>query len=666
MYFPNRLGALKRHVSTGVLAALAALFLAILGSFLGMFSRAELSLGDWVSTFATTTSSQKTVIVGIDQQTLAHYGGWPLDRSHMANVLNILRDAGANRIFVDSTMATESRPESDASLEESLRKLGPNKVALPVSVLRGKPGPDGQCQPVFIESLKRFTQHTTIVSADMPFDSDGRVRSLGRTALGEVAAHPTAASWLASGHLAQPGDSQVNYGVDLKTIPVLSFMDVELKEGTASAALGKNVVIGMVAERVSTPVFVPRYGEIQRAEFLALATESLLLKTPFTSAPMWLTIAIAAVIVMTLGSWLPRVGMAPGGAVTLLALVVQFFVGVELQRRTGMSLALGVPFAAIILTFAGTLIATHPSFQNTRHALLSLVDKVDYGLAKLFHSGVDAIITFTPDGKILTVNETAEKLFGVKAKAVIGLPLSTVLPDEADSLLRSASGHQPGRLVAKVADTTGQDRHVDLAFNAIPSESGWVGYASIRDITDMKAREEHLKHQTTHDAMTSLPNRAAFERHLDASICFAATTHRPFAVFLIDLNKFKQVNDTLGHHIGDLLLIEVARRFKNTIRPSDFVARLGGDEFAVVIAPPTDQSSAEEMAARLVDSVAKLTELDGHAIETGASIGIALYPEHAKSSAELMRMADQAMYSSKRGNYGYEVAAKEALELAPC
>lgn len=420
MYFPNRLGALKRHVSTGVLAALAALFLAILGSFLGMFSRAELSLGDWVSTFATTTSSQKTVIVGIDQQTLAHYGGWPLDRSHMANVLNILRDAGANRIFVDSTMATESRPESDASLEESLRKLGPNKVALPVSVLRGKPGPDGQCQPVFIESLKRFTQHTTIVSADMPFDSDGRVRSLGRTALGEVAAHPTAASWLASGHLAQPGDSQVNYGVDLKTIPVLSFMDVELKEGTASAALGKNVVIGMVAERVSTPVFVPRYGEIQRAEFLALATESLLLKTPFTSAPMWLTIAIAAVIVMTLGSWLPRVGMAPGGAVTLLALVVQFFVGVELQRRTGMSLALGVPFAAIILTFAGTLIATHPSFQNTRHALLSLVDKVDYGLAKLFHSGVDAIITFTPDGKILTVNETAEKLFGVKAKAVIG------------------------------------------------------------------------------------------------------------------------------------------------------------------------------------------------------------------------------------------------------
>jgi diguanylate cyclase (GGDEF)-like protein/PAS domain S-box-containing protein len=311
---------------------------------------------------------------------------------------------------------------------------------------------------------------------------------------------------------------------------------------------------------------------------------------------------------------------------------------------------------SVFLTYLGTLIAVHPEFQSLRQAGLSLLDKVDYGLARLFHSGVDAIITFSPDGKILTVNETAEKLFGLPADDVLGKQLSTVLPEAADVLLSSACGKQPGRLEATLADDGGRDRHVDLAFNAMPSESSWVGYASIRDITAMKDREEDLKHQASHDAMTGLPNRAAFERHLEATLRFAADTNRTFAVFVLDLNKFKQVNDTLGHQIGDDLLIEVAKRFQNTLRSSDFVARIGGDEFTVVMTPPADRDNAETMAKQLVDSIAELTEIDGQAVDTGTSIGVALYPEHGQTREDLVRVADEAMYAAKRDKVGYRLA----------
>jgi diguanylate cyclase (GGDEF)-like protein/PAS domain S-box-containing protein len=469
-----------------------------------------------------------------------------------------------------------------------------------------------------------------------------------------------AGAWLAVGSKAKPAILKLDFGIDLETVPKISFVDIFKNGVPENFVKGKNVVVGLVAERVTQPVLVPRYGKVERAEFIVLAAETEILGTEPKPASFWLVISSTALGVVIFGLVLPRLGMYSGGALVLAAMSLSFVGSIELLRQTGISLPLTFSFAALILTYVGTLVACHPDFQTLRRAGLSLVDKVDYGLARLFHSGVDAIITFSPDGRILTVNETAEKLFGVPADQVLGKQLSTVLPDSAEALLKSACGNQPGRLEATLANSGG-DRHLDLAFNAMPSESSWVGYASIRDITVMKDREEDLKRQASHDAMTGLPNRAAFERHLEATLRFAAETGRPFAVFVMDLNKFKQVNDTLGHQIGDALLVEVAKRFEGTLRSSDFVARLGGDEFTVVMAPPTTRDSAESMALRLVESIAELTELDGHAIETGTSVGVALYPDHGQTSEDLIRAADEAMYSAKRDGDGYGIAGDVAV-----
>ncbi|MCA9143343.1 MAG: diguanylate cyclase [Planctomycetaceae bacterium] len=658
----NILAPVVRRINAGVLAGLCALVLAVAGWIAGMFIVAELKIGDLRSVLATTPASGQTVIVGIDQETLAAYGGWPIAREYCANVLNHLEAAGATRIYFDSSLATASQDESDAALQEALRHLGPDRIALPIVTLKGKPDTQGHVQSIEVTPLTKFSEHTSIVSADMPFDRDSRVRSIGRDSFGEVASQPTVAGWLASGRDAKPGVANIDYRIDIESIPVISFADIERNGASSEVFKHKAVVVGLVAERVTQPVLVPRYGQLERASFMALAAETLILDQEPTQARFWMVLTCAATCVVVLGLCLPRFGICTSGVLTMLSIALLFGFSIELQRRTNLVLPLALPIAASMFTYVGTLIATHPDFQTIRQAGKSLVDKVDYGLAKLFHSGVDSIITFSPDGRILTVNEAAERLFGVKADDVVGKPLATVLPDSADALLRSASGHQPGRLEATVNGKMGPGRHVDLAFNAMPSEAGWVGYASIRDITEMKAREDEFKRQATHDGMTGLPNRAAFERHLDATRRFAAETGSSFAVFMMDLNKFKQVNDTLGHHIGDALLMEVAKRFESSIRKGDFVARLGGDEFAVVVAPPTECDNAERLAAKLVDSIASLTELEGHAIETGTSIGIALYPEHAQSSADLVRVADEAMYEAKRGGRGFAIANAENLD----
>lgn len=163
-----------------------------------------------------------------------------------------------------------------------------------------------------------------------------------------------------------------------------------------------------------------------------------------------------------------------------------------------------------------------------------------------------------------------------------------------------------------------------------------------------------------HDSMTGSHNRASFEERLNTTHRYCSETGNKFAVILLDLNKFKAVNDTLGHHIGDALLIEVATRLEGSLRESDFVARLGCDEIAVILAPPLDVSNVHQIASKIVSSVQQIKELQGMAIDTGTSVGIAYFPDHSQIASELVHIADEAMYeamyTAKRERAGYRIA----------
>lgn len=184
--------------------------------------------------------------------------------------------------------------------------------------------------------------------------------------------------------------------------------------------------------------------------------------------------------------------------------------------------------------------------------------------------------------------------------------------------------------------------------------------------TQILGHNELLTHKANHDPLTGLANRALFESRLDAELLAARASGGGLALFFIDADRFKVINDELGHEAGDLVLCTIARRLRSKIRESDLVARLGGDEFAVLLTPLKDVSQAGRIAGNMLESMIEPIELPiGEPLTTSLSIGIAFYPDHAIDAAGLLKKADEAMYQSKRSGRGvYSVAANTTSAVA--
>jgi diguanylate cyclase (GGDEF)-like protein len=199
--------------------------------------------------------------------------------------------------------------------------------------------------------------------------------------------------------------------------------------------------------------------------------------------------------------------------------------------------------------------------------------------------------------------------------------------------------------------------------------SGVIG--TYDDITVQKIYEEQLKHLGTHDALTGLPNRALLLDRLEQSLHYARRSGRTVGVLLLDLDRFKVINDSLGHAFGDQLLCAVAQRLQLAVREADTVARLGGDEFVVLLAEVADKEDVAQVARKILDRLTLPYDLSGREITVTASLGISLYPKDSDDGATLIRNADMAMYRAKsdeRSSFSYYAAemnrqALETLEL---
>jgi diguanylate cyclase (GGDEF)-like protein len=228
-------------------------------------------------------------------------------------------------------------------------------------------------------------------------------------------------------------------------------------------------------------------------------------------------------------------------------------------------------------------------------------------------------------------------VIAVFAAVIFARTVSQPLRVLADGAGRVERGDYVTPIVVHQQDEIG---HLATAFNQMQSA--------------IATREEEIRFQATHDALTGLPNRTLFLDRLSYAIIGARRNGPSVGMIMMDIDRFKEVNDTLGHQFGDQLLIEIGRRLEHTLRQSDTVARLGGDEFAVMFLAPTFKH-AEDVAARVESAFEAPIMLGDVSIDVNASLGIALYPAHADDAGTLMRHADIAMYDAKREHSGVAI-----------
>ncbi|HEV7662607.1 MAG TPA: EAL domain-containing protein, partial [Chloroflexota bacterium] len=263
-------------------------------------------------------------------------------------------------------------------------------------------------------------------------------------------------------------------------------------------------------------------------------------------------------------------------------------------------------------------------------------------------------------GAIVDANPAACTYYGYSRTSLLARNITelNVRPTpEVRALMAEVRAESRGEFFARHRLATGEIRDVQVHSNAFPDGDRQLLYSVIHDVTDRLRAESALRHQALHDALTDLPNRTLLYDRLQHA---TAGTHQraPFALLLLDLDGFKEVNDSLGHQAGDALLQTMAARLRQAVGSAETVARLGGDEFAILLTD-SDAAAAALTAARLAAVVSAPIRLDQTEVEVGASIGIAIYPEHGEEAQHLMRHADMAMYRAKRDGGGYALYAAD-------
>ena len=274
--------------------------------------------------------------------------------------------------------------------------------------------------------------------------------------------------------------------------------------------------------------------------------------------------------------------------------------------------------------------------------------------------------------RILFANAGFETLTGFAPADVAGQPLSVLhIADEEAEVMERLRVHLLREVAFEgeaIASRSDGSRYV-LELHVMPIRDGaeelthWV--CILRDVSDRKAHLAALEHQALHDVLTDLPNRVLLLDRLEQAILGSARQGTDLALLIMDLDRFKEVNDTFGHHIGDQLLMQVGPRLRTQIRASDTIARLGGDEFAILLPSVADAETAVATGKKLIRALETPFLVDEHAFYIGASVGIALAPAHGNDAATLLRRADVAMYIAKQSNSGFSVYSEEQDRNTP-
>ena len=295
----------------------------------------------------------------------------------------------------------------------------------------------------------------------------------------------------------------------------------------------------------------------------------------------------------------------------------------------------------------------------------------------------DMIYMLDDNGCFTYLNDRTRVLLGYDKSRLLGTPISALVHEDdleqVETLVHvdKSAGFVNEVLRLRTADNT--IRHLD--FEVLPIQLGTTNglttifpdkesfegvFGVARDITERVKAEETISYQAYHDLLTNLPNRGLFEDRTDMAIAQAKRNDQMFAMMFLDLDRFKLINDTLGHTLGDLMLQAIAQRLQSCVREGDTLARFGGDEFTLLLPLIHGEDDAVLVAEKIRSALETPFQIEGHELFTSVSIGIALYPRDGKNLQQLIAHADTAMYTIKqRGKNGYQLYQSELDQSSP-
>jgi diguanylate cyclase (GGDEF)-like protein/PAS domain S-box-containing protein len=268
----------------------------------------------------------------------------------------------------------------------------------------------------------------------------------------------------------------------------------------------------------------------------------------------------------------------------------------------------------------------------------------------------------TEDLRFLAVNPAATQLYGYSEAEFLNLNVLDLVPPEVFPTIREwlVPAQQLAPLCIQHCNKDGGILHVEMTAVSLQLAGRCTRFAIVTDVTARRRAEQDLEYQASHDALTGLYNRAVIELRMNQFIAHDKDENTRFAFLVLDLDQFKIINDSLGHHSGDTLLQRLSPKLRAAVRKTDTVARLGGDEFAILL-PGATAEEAILVSRKIQESLRTPILISNHWLDIGASIGIALYPEHGRAWEVLFQRADLAMYEAKRTHVGHLVHAEETI-----
>lgn len=630
------------------------------------------------------------IFVDIDTKSIDSVGQWPWPRSLYATLFDKLKMQGATDIAFDIDFSSASTEAEDAAFEKALNRAS-GVIILPV-FSQALTAQAGESRVHYNIPIDRFEQATLIGTVNVPVEADGRIRAYRLGAVVNGMPTPSLAVALAGLNGPVGGEFLIDFSIRADQIARFSAIDILDDQIAGHLVSGRKVVIGSSAQELRDFFWVPRYGLLSGPILHALAAETILQDRTLAQTGSLISVfglGLLAALVLYL--------MRRMHWTRFLLILVLLSLAMEL-------VSLMILQVAPILVDTSLWQASIAAFavysilrQIDVHKILLLIMRNEKRntqtvLDRVIADNSDGIFIVEENGKVITVSRAGLEILKLETDTDYSdRSVEDILPEVLSGpVLNSISDHKEGieakleqqeiELVLDNNDTLILEYSITpsrlgggFSSNGRPKPDKHIACLTFRDITVRRQLERRLQYLATHDQLTGLANRTEFERRLADATKDEIPGSNDRALISIDLDRFKNINDTLGHDIGDQLLRLVSERLLNFAGSSNLVARFGGDEFAVLHFGETTKPKLAKLVQTIIDALSEPYDIYGHTVIIGASAGIAVGRGASGSGLELIRDADVALYGAKadRGNaycffepqMGLKLQLRRSLEL---